>query len=375
MNWFVVLAVAILSALLAFLGYRITGLGRSSWLVAGLAAGLILLYPLVWYEVLPESLNKIVRTVVHADMGFLGSLIALLLLRDLVFVPIKFYRPEMVDFAFAQRTTIAILIVSILLPAYGYWHALQGPRVVSVEIPLRSLPTDLEGYRIVQISDLHAGPGIGRNYVQNVVDQVLTLKADLVVLTGDIGDGTFEKYKDRTEPLPALAKATRVLYISGNHEYIKDSGAWLQRFRELGATVLLNEHVVIHHKSSSILFAGVVDPDNKIVGGVGPDIEKALSGSPSSNLKVLLAHRPDIAKDASNIFDLQLSGHTHGGQFFPFNLIIKLLQPFPNGLKKLDDMWVYTNPGTGYWGPPIRLGTTSEITILKLTNADLTAEQ
>jgi predicted MPP superfamily phosphohydrolase len=203
--------------------------------------------------------------------------------------------------------------------------------------------------------------------VEKVVGQALDLKADVIVLTGDIADGDFEKYKDHVEPLTRLTEHAPVLYITGNHEYLRDSEKWIEHFGQMGFQILLNQHTLILKGNSSILFAGITDPAVKeIRPDDGPDIEQALSASPVSDITILLAHQPKIASEASKHFDLQLSGHTHAGQFFPWNMIIKLLQPYSAGLKKCGPMWVYTNPGTGYWGPPLRIGTTSEITILEL---------
>ncbi|HBO29463.1 MULTISPECIES: metallophosphoesterase [Leeuwenhoekiella] len=368
MNWFLVIAVSICAALLLFLGYRITGIGTYSWLLASLIVGTVLLYPLVWYGVLPEKPDLILRALVHFDIGLLGLLLTFLILRDILFLPLVYLKVEWVSIVFSKSATSFLFSFSFLLLAVGFWKAKLGPELVSVEIPINNLPSSLENYKIVQISDLHTGPGIDATYVNNAVEMALNQKADLVVLTGDIADGSFERYQSYLASLSKLTVQSQVLYVVGNHEYLKDSDKWLAYFKSLGIQVLMNEHLVVPEKERSILFAGVIDPEVKEVDpGSGPDLQKALLGSPETDLKILLAHQPNIAEEAAPYFDLQLSGHTHAGQFFPWNILIKLFQPYTKGLNKCENMWVYTNSGTGYWGPPFRLGTTSEITVLKLT--------
>ena len=367
MNWFLVIAIAVFSVLFLFLGFRLTGIGYYSWWIAAVSVSVLLLYPLVWYGVLSEMSDKALRAVVHFDMGLLGIVTAFLITRDLIFLPVKLFKPDLANTAFSMPAMLIIATAGFVLLIFGYWKARQGPQIVKVRVPVANLPAALENFTILQISDLHAGAGINRAYVEKVTRQALDLKADVIVLTGDIADGDFEKYKSHVEPLARLAGNAPVLYITGNHEYLRDSEKWIEHFGQMGFQILMNQHTLISKANSSILFAGVIDPAVKeIRPNDGPDIEQALSASPVSDLKILLAHQPNIAQQASKHFDLQLSGHTHAGQFFPWNLIIKLLQPYSGGLKKCGPMWVYTNAGTGFWGPPLRIGTTSEITILEL---------
>ena len=367
MNWFLVIAISVFSVLLLFLGFRLTGIGHYSWWIASASISVVLLYPLVWYGVLSEWPDKILRAIVHFDMGLLGIVTTFLIARDLIFLPVKAFKPDWAIMAFSTPVTLMIAAAGFALLLFGYWKAGQGPKIVKISVPIANLPVNLEKFTILQISDLHAGAGINRAYVENVVGQALGLKADVIVLTGDIADGDFELYKSHVEPLVRLTEHAPVLYITGNHEYLHDSDKWLGHFEQMGFQVLLNQHTLISKANSSILFAGITDPAVKeIRPDDGPDIEQALTACPVSDLRILLAHQPKIAEEASKYFDLQLSGHTHAGQFFPWNLIIKLLQPYSAGLKKCGSMWVYTNAGTGFWGPPLRIGTTSEITLLEL---------
>jgi predicted MPP superfamily phosphohydrolase len=367
MNKFVLIAVLILSGLFVFLRFRLTGIGYYSWILSAVMTALLLLYPLVWYDVLPDTLNKVTRAVTHFDMGLLSLIMALVIIRDIIFVPVSLLKPGLVEEVFSGTATGCMFGISLLLLTWGYIHANGGPEIKYVNIPIANLAPQLEGYTILQISDLHAGPAIDRVYVKNVLRKVNDLKVDIIALTGDIADGKFSKYHDRVAPIAELCNKAPVLYIPGNHEYLHDSGLWRQYFEQMGFQSLFNEHTVIRRNGASILFAGIIDPDVKEVDPrQKPDILLAIKNAQPADLKILLSHRPDIAKEASLIFDLQLSGHTHAGQFLPWSLLMKLFQPFAVGLNKCDNMWIYTNPGTGFWGPPIRLGTTSEITVLRL---------
>jgi predicted MPP superfamily phosphohydrolase len=367
MNKFVFIAALILLALFVFLRFRLTGIGSYSWFISGVMTALLLLYPLVWYDVLPDTLNKLTRAITHFDMGLLSLMIAFIVVRDVIFVPLSFIKPGLADQVFSGTATGCMFGISVLLLTLGYTHAKAGPDVKYVDIPIANLVPPLEGYIILQISDLHAGPAIDRGYVENVLGKIKNIKVDVIALTGDIADGKFSKYQERAAPIAVLTAKAPVLYIPGNHEYLHDSGLWRDYFEQMGFKSLFNEHTVISRNGASILFAGIIDPEVKEVDPrQKPDILLAMKNAEPADLKILLSHRPDVAKEASRIFDLQLSGHTHAGQFLPWSLLMKLVQPFAVGLNKCGNMWIYTNPGTGFWGPPIRLGTTSEITVLRL---------
>jgi predicted MPP superfamily phosphohydrolase len=370
MNKFVLIAALILLALFIFLRFRLTGIGYYSWIISGAMTTLLMLYPLVWYDILPDSLNKLTRAVTHFDMGLLSLMMTFIIVRDLIFVPVSIVKPGLVDQVFSGTATGCMFGISFLLLILGYTHAKAGPEVKYVDIPIVHLAPSLQGYTILQISDLHAGPAIDRNYVENVLKKIKDIEVDIIALTGDIADGKFSKYYDRVAPIAALYAKAPVLYIPGNHEYLHDSGKWYDYFTQMGFQTLFNAHTVIKHKGASILFAGIIDPEVKEIDAQQkPDILLAMKNAPRADFKILLSHRPDIAKAAAHIFDLQLSGHTHAGQFLPWSLLIKIVQPFAVGLKKCGNMWIYTNPGTGFWGPPIRLDTTSEITVLRLVKA------
>lgn len=365
MNWFVLIAVSILGIVFVFLGFNLTGIGTYAWYLAALLTGLILVYPLVWYDVLPYAWDQLVRAIVHVAMGLVSLLLAFLLIRDIVFIPLLVLKADLARFAFSKAATLGLLAVAVMGLGIGYWKAWEGPEIRTVQVPIKGLPDGLSHYTILQISDLHAGAGIPRHYVEQVVHQALKQPVDCIVLTGDIADGDFSKYQHRVEPISRLTGRVPILYCPGNHEYLRDSERWFAYFKALGIQVLLNQHVIMSKNDHSILVAGVIDPAAKDIDPqAGPDIAQSVAGSPRVDLRILLAHQPNLAKAAEGHFDLQLSGHTHAGQFFPWSLLIRLFQPFAVGLKKYGNMWVYINAGTGFWGPPFRLGTTSEITLI-----------
>ena len=221
---------------------------------------------------------------------------------------------------------------------------------------------------IVQISDVHVGPTIRRPYVEAIVAAVNRLDADVVAITGDLVDGSVEALAEHVAPLAGLRSREGTFFVTGNHEYYSGAAAWVRELRRLGIEVLMNEHVGdpprrrrARRRRRHRLRAGHFDRAE------ASDPARALAGSPPGAVRLLLAHQPRSAAAAEAAgADLQLSGHTHGGQFLPWNLLVRLQQPFTAGLHRWRRMWVYTSRGTGYWGPPKRFGAPSEITVLRL---------
>jgi predicted MPP superfamily phosphohydrolase len=197
------------------------------------------------------------------------------------------------------------------------------------------------------------------------------MDADMVAITGDLVDGSVGRLSHHTEPLARLSSRHGTYVVTGNHEYYSGAHAWIREFGRLGTRVLMNEHVVLEHGGAQLTLAGVTDysahhfdPSHR------SDPHGALVDAPGGGVRVLLAHQPRSAPHAERAgFHLQLSGHTHGGQFWPWNLFVRLQQPFTGGLNRLGRMWVYINRGTGYWGPPMRFGIPSEITRIRLVRA------
>jgi predicted MPP superfamily phosphohydrolase len=305
----------------------------------------------------------------YATLALFSSLLVLVLLGDVVRVV---YRVAQWALAGGQSwpmldariLSLAILGTAGVLSVVG-WAQARCPRIRRVSVPIDNLPQELDGYRIVQWSDVHVGPTIRRNFVQSLVERTNALDADAIAITGDFVDGPLADLRDEVEPLRDLRARDGVFYVTGNHEYYWNADEWCSTLQSLGLDFIKNEHRIVTRNGATIAFAGVTDP-------VGRDTHKqdpvrALAGVPEGAVKVLLSHRPQTADAASQLgVDLQLSGHTHGGQFFPFNLVIKKFQPIVAGLHRVGRTWLYVNRGTGYWGPPSRLAVGGEITVIEL---------
>ena len=363
------LPVAILAALHAYIGIRLLTPFPAAFQLTG-AALLVLLFVLMpkgWH--VPEG--RLGPMVPWIATGFFSWLLVLTLIRD-VSVPGAWIAlpPESLD-AWIRHSAVAVMVFTPAITAIGYVMARSVARVVDVRVPVPGLPAALEGFTIAQISDVHVGATIKRDFVEGIVACVNSLRADVVAITGDLVDGSVRQLSHHTEPLGRLVSRHGTYVVTGNHEYYSGAHAWIRELERLGARVLLNEHVVLEHEGGRVALAGVTDysahhfdPDHR------SDPHGALAGAPEDAVKVLLAHQPRSAHHAENAgFDLQLSGHTHGGQFWPWNHFVPLQQPFTAGLHRLGEMWIYISRGTGYWGPPMRFGSPSEITRIRLVRA------
>ena len=298
----------------------------------------------------------------YAILGVMSSLLVLMLAGDAIRGVFFLARLSPLD---ARSVNLAVLGAAGVLSLVGLVQA-RWPRTRHVSVPVENLPTELEGYRIVQWSDVHVGPTIQRRFVQSLVARTNALNADAIAVTGDFVDGPLDDLHDHVEPLRELRARDGVFYVTGNHEYYWSADAWCRRLESVGFDFLKNEHRTIFRGDAKIVFAGVTDPVGR--GTHKQDPDRALAAAPAEAVKVLLSHRPQTATDASRLgVDLQLSGHTHGGQFFPFNLVIKKFQPIVAGLHRVGRTWLYVNRGTGYWGPPTRLAVGGEITVVTLT--------
>jgi predicted MPP superfamily phosphohydrolase len=273
---------------------------------------------------------------------------------------------------FRSGSAAAIPIIAAAATLVGLYNARRRAAVREVAVPVARLPAALHGFTIAQISDVHVGPTIKHGYVERIVRAVNGLDADLIAITGDLVDGSVSHLAAEVAPLALLSARHGVFFVTGNHEYYSGVEGWVAHLRGMGFTVLQNQHAVLDHEGAQVVVAGVTDysavhfyPEHK------SDPARAAAGAPgAAGLRLLLAHQPRsafAARDAG--FDVQLSGHTHGGQFLPWNWLVRLQQPFTAGLARLGDLWVYTSRGTGYWGPPLRLGAPSEITLLRLVGA------
>lgn len=274
--------------------------------------------------------------------------------------------------ALATRTAAAAIgLLAGGISVGGVVHALRGPSVRKIRVPLTKLASAQDGYRIVQLTDVHVGPTLGRSFLERVVRDVNALAPDLIVITGDLVDGSVDVLRSHVAPLARLSARDGVYFVTGNHEYYSGADEWIAHLTTLGVRTLRNERVTIggDGEGGGFDLAGV--DDFRAAGaaiGHGPDLGRALVDLDPLRPVVLLAHQPKQATAAAAAgVDLQLSGHTHAGQIRPFDLLVELEQPYIHGLYDLGAMKLYVSPGTGYWGPPMRVGTTSEITEITLS--------
>jgi len=306
-------------------------------------------------------------------MALVGLTFIALVVIDLVRVAV----PKPRDFSPSRRTFLAratggaALAIGGTSVARGMIEARGTHEVVDVEVPLAKLPRALDGFTIVQLSDLHVGLTIDRAFVQKVVDHANRLAPDLIALTGDLVDGRVADLRDEVAPLGQLRARHGVYAVTGNHEYYSGADPWISEITSLGVRYLRNERVAIGDGDTLFDLAGVDDYSAEAYKGHGEDLPRALAGRDARRALVLLAHQPrQVRTAAAHGVDLQLSGHTHGGQIWPWHYIVKLQQGgmlagrYQHGATQL-----YVTRGCGYWGPPVRLLAPLEITRVILRSA------
>lgn len=262
-----------------------------------------------------------------------------------------------------------------VLTGYALFQGLRRVAVKRVSVPVPNLPAALDGLRIVQITDVHIGPTLRGAWLRHVVDQINALSADVIAITGDLVDGPVAALRPHVAALSDLKAKHGTFFVTGNHEYYAGPNEWIAELRRLGLRVLRNERVAIVHdpaqpQESSLDIAGVDDFHSSAFPGHGPDLARAVEGRDRSRPLVLLAHQPlQIHEAVEHGVTLQLSGHTHGGQIWPWGFFVRLQQPFVAGLHRIQQTLLYVSCGTGYWGPPMRLAAPAEITELRLVRA------
>lgn len=247
-------------------------------------------------------------------------------------------------------------------------EATKRVEVRDVEVALDRLPTQLDGFTIVQLSDIHVGGRtLYRRFVEEMVATTNALAPDMIAITGDLVDGSVADLRHHVEPLGSLRAAHGVYFVTGNHEYYSGPDEWVNHLRTLGVRVLRNERVSIGHGAESFDLVGVDDYNAAGYPGHGPDLARAVADRDRDRALVLLAHQPrEVHRAAEHGVGLQLSGHTHGGQIWPWSYAVKLQQPYVAGLVRHATTQLYISRGTGYWGPPMRLGAPAEITRIRL---------
>ena len=318
---------------------------------------------------LPRAYGGPLAWVVYTWLGILFFMVVSLGASDLArFVTVRVQglatledpeRRQAIARLFAGGATL----LGLGLSASGAVSVLSPTAVKRVRVVIDRLTGAASGMRIVQISDVHVGPTIGRTFIRGIVDRINALDADVVVITGDLVDGPVERLVEHVAPLADLRAKHGVYFVTGNHEYYAGADAWIAHLATLGVRTLRNERVRIGGEDGFDL-AGIDDHS------AGSDLPKALAGREADRACVLLAHQPRGIELADELgVDLQLSGHTHGGQMFPWNFAVRLQQPFIAGLHKLARAQIYVSCGTGYWGPPMRVGAPAEITEIELVKA------
>jgi len=302
--------------------------------------------------------EKPLQKLAFHSMGVISFLFTFTLLRDLLALPFLIFNQQ--HWLYGATPTEVILALSLLCLIWGLFNARFRVVCPRIEIPILKLPEALAGLRIVQLSDVHLGTGPNTEQIGALVDRALGLKPDIIVLTGDIIDGATAELKPELAELSRLKAPHGVYFVLGNHECYWNHENSITAMQAIGVKTLMNEGIEIQIRGESVYIAGVNDPALTQFKGQGPEIPTPPA---NSSFKLLLAHQPQIAKKvAEHPYHLQLSGHTHGGQFFPWNLFVKRMYLHPGGIGRIKDLWVYVSHGSGYWGPPIRLGTDGEVT-------------
>ena len=350
--------------------------GGSPAVQAGLLAvvlGLFLLQVTVWLPVFGIEQRPRLRFWIYSSYGLMVALWFGAIANDIFVLTASLLMPRDASWQVSlPYVAQGLLFVTTVGNSIGIWTVRRGPIIRTVEVRLPNWPAALDGFRIAQISDLHVGPLIKADYVEDVVRKVQSLNPGLIAVTGDLGDGHVAKLRDDLVPLRQLRADHGVYYVTGNHEFYWNAHEWVDAARDCGMTVLHNEGRSIDLGAGSLWVGGVPDISASRF-GAGFASEPALAAPPSDltpNAKVLLAHQPKSCFAAAAAgFDLMLCGHTHWGQTFPITLIVGWFNPYHRGLNQHGQMAVYVSAGTGFWGPPVRFGVAAEVTCVVLRSA------
>ncbi|MFC4855765.1 metallophosphoesterase [Actinophytocola glycyrrhizae] len=268
----------------------------------------------------------------------------------------------------SRVVAVAVVAVSAVLVAWGVHEAMRVPRVRRTEITLPRLGPGLDGTTVVVLADTHYGPIDRTRWSARTAAAVNALAPDIVCHAGDIADGTVAQRRTQAAPLGTITARYVRGYVTGNHEYFGEAQEWLDHMASLGWEALHNRHVVVERDGDRLVLAGVDDVTAKASGldGHGAQLAAALAGAPADAPVLLVAHQPRQVAQSVGKVDLQVSGHTHGGQIWPFHFLVRVDQPSVHGLSQHGPTQLYTSRGAGFWGPPMRVFAPSEITLLTL---------
>lgn len=365
---------------------RFTGRARTiAWLVV---AAVLLTPSITFFLFINRAQGGLLDTaswVSYLILGFFTLVLTFIILRDVALLLTKgidklrgYLSPPPQKHVDTERrrfiihaSNIAILGASAAASGYGFYQAYRRAAIEEVDVPLPNLPEAFDGFKILQFSDLHVGPTIKRDYVERVVEQINGVNADMIAFTGDFVDGSVAWLKDDVAPVRELKAPFGKFFVTGNHEYYSGVREWVKEADRLGFDVLMNEHRVVMRNGEGIVMAGVTDYGaHEFTPDQASDPLWAVAASPDNLVRILLAHQPrSIAAATKAKIDLQLSGHTHGGQYFPGDYLARLAQPYIKGLHWHGNTQIYVNRGIGYWGPPIRIGAPPELTVITLRRA------
>lgn len=333
----------------------------------------ILAFPLYFMSIRQQSmtaLQKFFLHLSHYSLAYLNFIVPLILLRDLVTVLLLFVIHGNVDFLYGAPAFWATFALPVALTLAGHLNIRRGPIVFHHEIRDERLPREFRGLKMAQVSDLHISMFLVEGFVDRLLKQFQRLKADMVILTGDIVDGLMKDHEEDIEKLKGLHSPLGVFYVPGNHEYYWGVGGILEKLNSLGFEVLLNQAKPIRRGEAEILVCGIPDTAAAHFSGEeNIDFDKLKAHYRERQYRILLSHQPNQADVAvKHSLHAQFSGHTHAGQFFPWNLLIGFFQKYSKGAYRVEEggHWLnlYVNQGTAYWGPALRLGTRCELTLI-----------
>ena len=379
-----------LAAVYAYTGFRLIpslvpkGYRFMAWILLFCCLGLLMAHIYLRVTFQFPRLSDLFGWIGYTALGAISYLACLCIFRDFVIIlslsavkirqifsrpkSLSVFNPQRRQFLF-KSSSVAIAAASGTAVGTGFVKALKTPEVIHVPIRLNRKHQALSGLTIAQFCDLHVGPTVQYPYVKQVCDTIERLNPDLIVFTGDLADGSPGHLDHDVSPLGDLKAPLGKYFVTGNHEYYSGVNRWLRKADTLGFVPLINEHRVLSSHKGLLTLGGVTDiRAGAFFNSHNSSPKKAFAGSPQDSFKLLLAHQPTSIYEAANLgVDLQLSGHTHGGQYFPFGWFVLLEHPFIKGIYKHKNTQLYVSQGTGYWGPPLRIGTFPEITLFTLT--------
>lgn len=396
---FFTFALTVLSLAYIYVAWRLAapfGAGKLTMSASFLAAIVCLALPIVTLFLHRHEISPYWKPVLswasYLTMGVVSILFVLFIARDILLIlygTFLFFKDVASNISASQAilsgvrgpwslghlsylSNIAVVACAAVFTLWGLYGASKTPGVVEVTVPIHNLPPELANLKMVQLTDLHAGPTIGRRFLGRVVGRVNELNPDIVFVTGDLVDGGVGELREKIAPIKSIRARYGIFYVTGNHEYYSGVLPWIDEVKRLGMKPLINEYEAVTVGGATCVIAGVTDYNGgAFIPGHLSDPVKAIEGAPKADVTILLAHQPrSIFKAAEAGYDLQISGHTHGGQYFPWNNFIRMQQPYSHGLHLYGSTWIYVSRGTGYWGPPLRIGEPSEITVFRLVPAE-----